>query len=215
MNSLQGELKGGGSALRRGIVRGARRRNVHAFSCDVRRRSRASRAGAHALQVISCIALLMIGIARTASAADDPLMKQEQGYFTPIPLIAADQRREIYSGPRRAWQGSVFRSAPVAEPQHKLQIHATRSDLAACGHDSSLDRHKWQKGNAQRTDRAQFRINVAQFWDGGRGSESTGRRVRYRTLIEMGIDHQHASKCSRNSWLCAFVRGCLSGASRR
>ena len=63
--------------------------------------------------------ILLLSITALALAADDPLMKQAQGLFQPIPFATArDQRHHRDARNGGARKGSLFRSAPVAEPQH-------------------------------------------------------------------------------------------------
>ena len=61
--------------------------------------------------------ILFLGITAIAFAADDPLMKQAQGLFQPIPLqppaVKGVTSTPTMVEPRK---GSLFRSATVAEP---------------------------------------------------------------------------------------------------
>ena len=102
--------------------------------------------------------ILFLSITALALAADDPLMKQAQGLFQPIPFgTACDQGHHRDASNGGARKGSLFRSAPVAEPQYQLQ-HLSSDWARWRGHVARVDRAQMAEGWAQRTHGAERRF---------------------------------------------------------
>ena len=87
----------------------------------------------------SFLVLLIAGIA-AAFAADDPLMKQAQSTFEPIPL-KPPAIKDVTATPAMIELGKapVLRSPFVAEPQHQLQ-HMPSDRAWRRGHAANVHR---------------------------------------------------------------------------
>ena len=102
--------------------------------------------------------ILFLGITALALAADDPLMKQAQGLFQPIPS-QPPAIKDITATPAMVelGKGSLFRSATVTEPQYQLQ-HLSSDWARWRGHVARVDRAQMAEGWAQCTHGAERRF---------------------------------------------------------
>ncbi|MGA9265914.1 MAG: cytochrome-c peroxidase, partial [Rhodomicrobium sp.] len=139
----------------------------------------------------SFVILSMVGIAG-ALAADDPLMKQAQGTFEPIPL-KPPAIKNVAATPAMVELGKALYFEPRLSQSHNISCN-TCHQIGLGGVDmlpTSIG-HKWQKGSRNAPTVLNSVFNAAQFWDGRAADlkEQAGGPI--QNPIEMGISHQHA-----------------------
>ncbi|MGC2394992.1 MAG: cytochrome-c peroxidase [Rhodomicrobium sp.] len=139
----------------------------------------------------SFVILSMVGIAG-ALAADDPLMKQAQGTFEPIPL-KPPAIKDVAATPAMVELGKALYFEPRLSQSHNISCN-TCHQIGLGGVDmlpTSIG-HKWQKGSRNAPTVLNAVFNAAQFWDGRAADlkEQAGGPI--QNPIEMGISHQHA-----------------------
>ncbi len=109
---------------------------------------------------------LAFNVAAAAFAADDPVMKQAQGLFAPIPL-KPPALKGVSATPEMVELGKALYFDPRLSQSHNISCN-TCHQIGLGGVDmlpTSIG-HKWQRGarNAPTVLNAVF--NAAQFWDG-------------------------------------------------
>ena len=133
-----------------------------------------------------------LGITAFALAADDPLMKQAQGLFQPIPLEPVVVKG-VTSTPAMVELGTDLYFDPRLSESHNINCN-TCHQIGLGGVDmlpTSIG-HKWQKGGRNAPTVLNAVFNVAQFWDGRAADLKAQAGGPIQNPIEMGITHQHA-----------------------
>ena len=133
-----------------------------------------------------------LGITAFALAADDPLMKQAQGLFQPIPLEPVVVKG-VTSTPAMVELGTDLYFDPRLSESHNISCN-TCHQIGLGGVDmlpTSIG-HKWQKGGRNAPTVLNAVFNVAQFWDGRAADLKAQAGGPIQNPIEMGITHQHA-----------------------
>ena len=133
-----------------------------------------------------------LGITAFALAADDPLMKQAQGLFQPIPLEPVAVKG-VTSTPAMVELGTDLYFDPRLSQSHNISCN-TCHQIGLGGVDmlpTSIG-HKWQKGGRNAPTVLNAVFNVAQFWDGRAADLKAQAGGPIQNPIEMGITHQHA-----------------------
>ena len=133
-----------------------------------------------------------LGITAFALAADDPLMKQAQGLFQPIPLEPVAVKG-VTSTPAMVELGTDLYFDPRLSQSHNISCN-TCHQIGLGGVDmlpTSIG-HKWQKGGRNAPTVLDAVFNVAQFWDGRAADLKAQAGGPIQNPIEMGITHQHA-----------------------
>jgi cytochrome c peroxidase len=128
----------------------------------------------------------------SAWAAEDPLMKQAQELFEPIPLTAP-ALPDNKATPAKVELGKMLYFDPRLSQSHNISCN-TCHQIGLGGDDglSTSIGHKWQKGGRNAPTVLNAVFNTAQFWDGRAAdlTEQAGGPI--QNPIEMGITHQHA-----------------------
>ncbi len=135
---------------------------------------------------------LVINAAASALAADDPLMKQAQGLFQPIPL-KPPAIKEAPATPAMVDLGKALYFDPRLSRSHNISCN-TCHQIGLGGVDmlpTSIG-HKWQKGGRNAPTVLNAVFNVAQFWDGRVADLRAQAGGPIQNPIEMGITHEHA-----------------------
>ena len=153
----------------------------------------------------SFVILSIVGISG-ALAADDPLMKQAQGTFEPIPL-KPPAIKDVAATPAMVELGKALYFEPRLSQSHNISCN-TCHQIGLGGVDmlpTSIG-HKWQKGSRNAPTVLNSVFNAAQFWDGRAADlkEQAGGPI--QNPIEMGISHQHAIEMLKGS---PATRNCL------
>ncbi len=135
---------------------------------------------------------LAFNVAAAAFAADDPVMKQAQGLFAPIPL-KPPALKGVSATPEMVELGKALYFDPRLSQSHNISCN-TCHQIGLGGVDmlpTSIG-HKWQRGarNAPTVLNAVF--NAAQFWDGRAADLKAQAGGPIQNPIEMGITHEHA-----------------------
>lgn len=127
-----------------------------------------------------------------ALAADDPLMKQAQGLFQPIPS-EPPAIKDITTTPAMVELGKDLYFDPRLSQSHNISCN-TCHQIGLGGVDMlpvSIG-HKWQKGGRNAPTVLNAVFNVAQFWDGRAADLKAQAGGPIQNPIEMGITHEHA-----------------------
>ncbi len=135
---------------------------------------------------------LVINAAASALAADDPLMKQAQGLFQPIPL-KPPAIKEAPATPAMVDLGKALYFDPRLSRSHNISCN-TCHQIGLGGVDmlpTSIG-HKWQKGGRNAPTVLNAVFNLAQFWDGRVADLRAQAGGPIQNPIEMGITHEHA-----------------------
>ena len=136
--------------------------------------------------------MLIVSITAAAFAADDPLMKQAQGLFQPIPS-EPPAIKGVTTTPAMVELGKALYFDPRLSQSHNItcntchQIGLGGIDMLAV----SIG-HKWQKGGRNAPTVLNAVFNVAQFWDGRAADLKAQAGGPIQNPIEMGITHEHA-----------------------
>ena len=136
--------------------------------------------------------ILFLGITALALAADDPLMKQAQGLFQPIPS-QPPAIKDIAATPAMVELGKDLYFDPRLSQSHNISCN-TCHQIGLGGVDMlpvSIG-HKWQKGGRNAPTVLNAVFNVAQFWDGRAADLKAQAGGPIQNPIEMGITHEHA-----------------------
>ena len=136
--------------------------------------------------------ILFLGITALALAADDPLMKQAQGLFQPIPS-QPPAIKDITATPAMVELGKDLYFDPRLSQSHNISCN-TCHQIGLGGVDMlpvSIG-HKWQKGGRNAPTVLNAVFNVAQFWDGRAADLKAQAGGPIQNPIEMGITHEHA-----------------------
>ena len=133
-----------------------------------------------------------LGITTIALAADDPLMKQAQGLFQPIPL-EPPAIKDVTTTPAMVELGKALYFDPRLSQSHNISCN-TCHQIGLGGVDmlSTSIGHKWQKGGRNAPTVLNAVFNVAQFWDGRAADLKAQAGGPIQNPIEMGITHEHA-----------------------
>ena len=133
-----------------------------------------------------------LGITAIALAADDPLMKQAQGLFQPIPL-EPPAIKDVTTTPAMVELGKALYFDPRLSQSHNISCN-TCHQIGLGGVDmlSTSIGHKWQKGGRNAPTVLNAVFNVAQFWDGRAADLKAQAGGPIQNPIEMGITHEHA-----------------------
>ena len=118
------------------------------------------------MRVLASILLLSIAGIAAALAADDPLMKQAQGTFEPIPL-KPPAIKDVATTPAMVELGKALYFEPRLSQSHNISCN-TCHQIGLGGVDmlpTSIG-HKWQKGSRNAPTVLNSVFNAAQFWDG-------------------------------------------------
>ena len=127
-----------------------------------------------------------------ALAADDPLMKQAQGLFQPIPS-EPPAIKGVTATPAMVELGKDLYFDPRLSQSHNISCN-TCHQIGLGGVDMlpvSIG-HKWQKGGRNAPTVLDAVFNVAQFWDGRAADLKAQAGGPIQNPIEMGITHEHA-----------------------
>ncbi len=136
--------------------------------------------------------LLVVNIASSAPAADDPLMKQAQGLFQPIPL-KPPAIKDVPATPAMVDLGKALNFDPRLSQSHNISCN-TCHQVGLGGVDmlpTSIG-HKWQRGGRNAPTVLNAVFNAAQFWDGRAADLKAQAGGPIQNPIEMGITHEHA-----------------------
>ena len=127
-----------------------------------------------------------------ALAADDPLMKQAQSLFQPIPS-EPPAIKDITTTPAMVELGKDLFSHPRLSQSHNISCN-TCHQIGLGGVDTSPVSigHKWQKGGRNAPTVLNAVFNVAQFWDGRAADLKAQAGGPIQNPIQMGITHEHA-----------------------
>lgn len=144
------------------------------------------------MRLVTSLAVLSIAGITAALALDDPLMKQAQGIFEPIPL-KPPSIKDVAATPAMIELGKALYFEPRLSQSHNISCN-TCHQLGLGGVDelpTSIG-HKWQKGSRNAPTVLNAVFNAAQFWDGRAADlkEQAGGPI--QNPIEMGISPQHA-----------------------
>jgi cytochrome c peroxidase len=136
--------------------------------------------------------MLILGMAGSAFAADDPIMKQAQEHFTPIPLDPP-VIKDVNATPALVELGKALYFDPRLSQSHNISCN-TCHQVGLGGVDmlSTSIGHNWQKGNRNAPTVLNSVFNVAQFWDGRAADLKAQAGGPIQNPIEMGISHEHA-----------------------
>jgi len=136
--------------------------------------------------------ILFLSITPLALAADDPLMKQAQGLFQPIPL-EPPVIKGTTATPAMVELGKDLYFDPRLSQSHNISCN-TCHQIGLGGVDmlSTSIGHKWQKGGRNAPTVLNAVFNVAQFWDGRAADLKAQAGGPIQNPIEMGITHEHA-----------------------
>lgn len=137
-------------------------------------------------------AMASAAVAISADAADDPLMKQAQATFAPIPLVPP-AIKGIASTPPMVDLGKALYFDPRLSQSHNISCN-TCHQIGLGGVDmlpNSIG-HKWQHGGRNAPTVLNAVFNVAQFWDGRAADLKAQAGGPIQNPIEMGITHEHA-----------------------
>ena len=134
----------------------------------------------------------ILGLTALALAADDPLMKQAQGLFQPIPL-EPPAMKAVTATPPMVELGKDLYFDPRLSQSHNISCN-TCHQIGLGGVDmmSTSIGHKWQKGGRNAPTVLNAVFNVAQFWDGRAADLKAQAGGPIQNPIEMGITHEHA-----------------------
>jgi cytochrome c peroxidase len=130
--------------------------------------------------------------ATIAFTADEPLMKQAQSLFQPIPLKPV-AIKGVNSTPAMVQLGKALYFDPRLSESHNISCN-TCHQIGLGGVDmlpTSIG-HKWQKGSRNAPTVLDAVFNVAQFWDGRAADLQAQAGGPIQNPIEMGITHEHA-----------------------
>lgn len=131
-------------------------------------------------------------VAISVDAADDPLMKQAQATFAPIPLTPPTIKG-IVSTPAMVDLGKALYFDPRLSQSHNISCN-TCHQIGLGGVDmlpTSIG-HKWQHGGRNAPTVLNAVFNVAQFWDGRAADLKAQAGGPIQNPIEMGITPEHA-----------------------
>ena len=137
-------------------------------------------------------ALLVLNVAASAVAADDPMMKQAQGLFEPIPL-KPPAIKDVPATPAMVELGKALYFDPRLSQSHNISCN-TCHQVGLGGVDmlpTSIG-HKWQRGGRNAPTVLNAVFNAAQFWDGRAADLRAQAGGPIQNPIEMGITHEHA-----------------------
>jgi cytochrome c peroxidase len=136
--------------------------------------------------------ILVVGLTAIAVAADDPLMKQAQGLFQPVPT-QAPAMKGVTATPAMVELGKDLYFDPRLSQSHNISCN-TCHQIGLGGVDmmSTSIGHKWQKGGRNAPTVLNAVFNVAQFWDGRAADLKAQAGGPIQNPIEMGISHEHA-----------------------
>lgn len=137
-------------------------------------------------------ALILILGAGSAFAADEPLMKQAQELFRPIPL-EPPAIKDVAATAAMVELGKALYFDPRLSQSHNISCN-TCHQIGLGGVDmlpTSIG-HKWQKGGRNAPTVLNAVFNVAQFWDGRAADLKAQAGGPIQNPIEMGITHAHA-----------------------
>ena len=136
--------------------------------------------------------ILLLNITAPAVAADDPLMKQAQGLFQPIPS-EPPSIKGVTTTPAMVELGKALYFDPRLSQSHNISCN-TCHQIGLGGVDmlpTSIG-HKWQKGGRNAPTVLNAVFNIAQFWDGRAADLKAQAGGPIQNPIEMGITHEHA-----------------------
>ena len=125
-------------------------------------------------------------------AAEDPLMKETQGLFEPVPS-ESPAFKDNPTSPAKVELGQMLYFDPRLSQSHNISCNTCHQ--IGLGGDDGLPTsigHKWQKGGRNAPTVLNSVFNTAQFWDGRAADlrEQAGGPI--QNPIEMGITHTHA-----------------------
>jgi cytochrome c peroxidase len=125
-------------------------------------------------------------------AADDPLLKQAQSLFEPIPS-KPPKVKDVAATPGMVELGKALFFEPRLSQSHNISCN-TCHQIGLGGVDmlpTSIG-HKWQRGGRNAPTVLNAVFNVAQFWDGRAADLKAQAGGPIQNPIEMGIKHEHA-----------------------
>ena len=134
----------------------------------------------------------ILGLTALALAADDPLMKQAQSLFQPVPT-EPPAMKGISATPAMVQLGKDLYFDPRLSQSHNISCN-TCHQIGLGGVDmlpTSIG-HKWQRGGRNAPTVLNAVFNVAQFWDGRAADLKAQAGGPIQNPIEMGITHEHA-----------------------
>lgn len=143
-----------------------------------------------AFAIMAAVASALVSV--SAQSADDPLMKQAQATFAPIPLTPPAMKG-IASTPAMVELGKALYFDPRLSQSHNISCN-TCHQIGLGGVDmlpTSIG-HKWQHGGRNAPTVLNAVFNVAQFWDGRAADLKAQAGGPIQNPIEMGITHEHA-----------------------
>lgn len=136
--------------------------------------------------------ILLLNVTAAAVAADDPLMKQAQGLFQPIPS-EPPAIKGVTTTPAMVSLGKDLYFDPRLSLSHNISCN-TCHQIGLGGVDMlpvSIG-HKWQKGGRNAPTVLNAVFNIAQFWDGRAADLKAQAGGPIQNPIEMGITDEHA-----------------------
>ena len=135
---------------------------------------------------------LIVVTSPVASAADDPLMKQAQELFQPIPL-EPPAVKGVNSTPALVELGKALYFDPRFSQSHNISCNSCHQvGLGGVDMLSTSIGHKWQRGGRNAPTVLNSMFNIAQFWDGRAAHLKAQAGGPIQNPIEMGISHDHA-----------------------
>lgn len=138
--------------------------------------------------ILTAVASALVTV--SAQSADDPLMKQAQATFAPIPLTPP-AIKGIASTPAMIELGKALYFDPRLSQSHNISCN-TCHQIGLGGVDmlpTSIG-HKWQHGGRNAPTVLNAVFNVAQFWDGRAADLKAQAGGPIQNPIEMGITHE-------------------------
>jgi cytochrome c peroxidase len=136
--------------------------------------------------------MLIFSAAAPVFAADDPLLKQAQSLFKPIPL-EPPAIKGVAATPAMVELGKALFFDPRLSQSHNISCN-TCHQIGLGGVDmlpTSIG-HKWQRGGRNAPTVLNAVFNIAQFWDGRAADLKAQAGGPIQNPIEMGINHAHA-----------------------
>jgi cytochrome c peroxidase len=142
-------------------------------------------------RIMTAVSALCLMVS-SAISADDPLMKEAQATFAPIPLTPPPIK-DVTATPALIELGKSLYFDPRLSQSHNISCN-TCHQIGLGGVDmlpTSIG-HKWQRGGRNAPTVLNSVFNIAQFWDGRAEDLKAQAGGPIQNPIEMGITHQHA-----------------------
>ena len=144
------------------------------------------------MRVLACLAVLLAVYQTPAFAEEDPVMKEAQETFKPIPLTPP-AGKGVPSTPAMIALGKALFFDPRMSISHNISCN-TCHQIGLAGVDllpTSIG-HKWQAGSRNAPTVFNSVFNKAQFWDGRAADLKEQAAGPMQNPIEMGMTSEHA-----------------------